>query len=198
MHCGVTWNDQLIQSLMNSALILQVGTAWHVVVRKGHRVVNKTGQPLHILRGHAAIASTAICTDMMHLKSQEVSSNVKQAGRMVWCLTEIAWDLVASWNRAAGCPLLFQEKDSDVLFSTHALHVAGWNPNSRSDARNAVMQASAQELLVCRTTDGAEGLESTCIYVWLGTGWSQALYLADFKAQVKLFRQQLSMAAGCT
>ena len=57
-------------------LNLQVEATWHVVVRKGHRVVNKTGQALHILRAKAAGGSIATCTDLMHLESQEVSSHL--------------------------------------------------------------------------------------------------------------------------
>lgn len=52
-----------------------------------------------------------------------------------------------------------------------------------------VMQASAQEILVHGTSSGAAGLESTCISVWLGAGWSQTLYLTDCKPQVKAVRQ---------
>lgn len=53
---------------------MQVGASWHVTVRKGHRVVNRAGQALHVRKSHTARGSPAECSDVMLLKAQEVRS----------------------------------------------------------------------------------------------------------------------------
>jgi len=55
----------------------QVRGMWHVVLRKGHRIVNKTAQQLHVLIASAAgvLAETAEQAEPMLIKPDEVSCN---------------------------------------------------------------------------------------------------------------------------
>ena len=53
----------------------QVRGTWHVVLRKGHRIVNKTAQQLHVLTGSAAgvPADAAEQAEPMLIEPDEVS-----------------------------------------------------------------------------------------------------------------------------
>ena len=74
MDSCLSWEVQLNEVLEGICAAFQLGATWHVAIHKGHKVVNKTGQALLVLRGHAASDSPAVCTDMMLLEPQEVNS----------------------------------------------------------------------------------------------------------------------------
>ena len=70
--CG---SPSIMEELGEKFVALQVRGTWHVVLRKGHRIVNKTVQQLDVLTGFASgvSADTAEQAEPMIIQPDEVS-----------------------------------------------------------------------------------------------------------------------------